>query len=146
MVNKNTVFDGLQRMIILFLIGEYSVSIYASKNVTLDIVLTVLASLISIIFSVKLLSYKTNCRLLLNYFVSILLFAVFYIILIIVMYFVFHASILPHRALNNGDGILLMLYQSIYLIITGTARLICLIVYIVKNKISNLKLNKSIVS
>ncbi len=118
----------------LYIIGEYSVSLFATQSVWLDAFIVVIYVLISLISRYALLRKKSKNEMLKRIGISFLSF-MFMTFLVFLNYFTFQFSVFPHRALVDIDGFFILLMQGAYLITGIFARAAMTIVFFIKNMI-----------
>lgn len=134
--NYKAWIDGIISGLLIFVLGSYSMSVFVSlKSVYFDIVIVLLCVLFSAVSAVYNLKNQYVRGLLIGYLISFLscfccigiLFGVSYLI-----DFTNLMGIFPQRDLSNADGLIIFLYEGIYLIGTICIRMVILVIRLVR--------------
>lgn len=121
----SAILDGVVNGLLLFLLGEYTVSIYIAESYVPCIIIGALSALFSTLCFWNLYK-KANAKIGFFFLISMVTY-ILVLCLIFVNYISVHIYIFPRRSLGNGDGIILILVEFFYTVVCTVSRLVCCI-------------------
>ena len=129
-----SILDGIIHGVLVCFFPKYIVSVFfVDEPIELNIVFTIILSVLSLISFYYLILRKKE-KILLNSFIS---FIVFFTILTLnfINLFTWNIRILPLREISNADGLLILLLMYLYLIPVVILRLLAFIIaFIIKKR------------
>jgi hypothetical protein len=131
---KHAILDGVVRGLLLYGLGEYITSQYSQYAYAHYLIAAAICAFISIFLSFLL--SKKESRLAMFYGISQVFFVLF-ALLIFVNYMTIGVHVLPMRELGDADGLLIMLVQGVFLLISEHIRLVILFAVHIHRRINN---------
>lgn len=127
--------DSLFRGLLLFLLGEYIVSDLGGRSYVGSIIAAAICMVLSVVMFI-VLAAKAKGRLIQFYGMGQVFFLLALLILLM-NYLEVHIYLFPHRELASGDGIILLLSHTIFILPSEVIRLVVFISMIVNKRVQN---------
>lgn len=119
----NGIWDGLLHGLLLIFVGGYSASVFALHSYAFDLALIAACVIVTAVSAHFAFRHQPPTRLWIILLISCLIFSLI-ALLGFCNLFTLKLRVFPQRELGDADGIIMLLYQALYLFVSAITRIV----------------------